>query len=153
MTLLPGCVPEQSVFVLYSVLHAFQTLLAFQRLSPLCSLPVWKDLLVFLKVALFKKSQQTCHEKCQQDLNNIKDPHSLFSACLYHPNKTFIYSCPPQLTTKVEKMSEDQFYSKLWWLSVLPVLALSDSWHLYSIYFADWHKIYWQRAPHRKQGG
>lgn len=100
----------------------------------------------------FQKSQQTCHKKGQQDLNNIKDLHSLFSARLYPPNKTSIYS-PLQKYHEVKKLSAAQFYSKPWWLSVLPDFHPDRLLALYCFYFADWLEIYWQRVRHCKQGG
>lgn len=86
-----------------------------------------------------EKNRQTCHEKGQQDLNNIRDRHSLFSACLYHPKKTSIYSSPPQVTLMVKKKNCLQTSSTVncnGCLSSLS-LALTDSWHLYYFYFAD----------------
>lgn len=96
----------------------------------------------------FQKSQQTCHKKGQRDLNNIKDHHSLFSARLYHPQKkqkkeTSIYSSPPQVTLQTSPTVHCNGR----------LSSLTESWHLYYLYSADWREIYWQRVPHRKQGG
>lgn len=92
----------------------------------------------------FQRGQQTRHQKGQRYLNNIKDLRGLSSACLYPPKKTSLFEgktvCRP--VTLICQCC----------LSCL-TLALTDSWHRYCFSFADWHEIYWQRVPRRKQGG